>query len=176
LLFDSHNISFQEFEDLYDDRFVMARVHTPFPVSSTKESVANIGAMGEFKYVANDDPFDDSSSCFERTATQARDTLGQICSYATAHAAAHFRIHLFSLLVFPQYARLLFWDRAGVIVTHQIDLKKHASVLAEFFWRYQHMSRTQRGYDDSIEEISDAECAEILRAVPNALTLLEVNE
>ena len=120
----------------------------------------------------NSDPFDDNSPSFERTTAQARDTLGQICSYATAQ----FRTHFFSLLVFPQYARLLFWDRAGVIVTHQIDLMKEASVLAEILWRYQHMSRTQRGYDDSIKEISDAECAEIIRDVPNALTPLEVND
>jgi hypothetical protein len=29
-------------------------------------------------------------------------------------------------------------------VTHEIDLKKDALVLAEYFWRYQHMSRSPR--------------------------------
>ena len=128
--------------------------------------------MGEIKYSPGDDPFDDDSPGFERDTTQSRDTLGQICTYATAHAAAQFRTHVFSFLLFPKYARLLKWDRAGVVVTEKISLRENPSVLAEFFWRFQNMSRAQRGHDDTIREIS---VANVLQAVPGALSLLEVS-
>jgi len=155
---------------LYDDPFVQ------YNSNATSPSIQNVGLMGEFKLIPNDDPFDDDSPNFERTSSQARDTLGQICTYATAHAAAQFRIHVFSFLVFPRYARLLMWDRAGVVVTEKIDFKKDALVLAEFFWRYQYMSAAQRGSDETIWEISPSQRADILQAVPDALALLGAND
>src|SRR5271154_3156231 len=87
--------------------------------------------------------------------------------------AAQFRTHLFSMLVFPRYARLLIWDRAGVIVTEKIDLETKASILADFFWRYQNMSRAKRGYDETINEIP---VTNVVQAVPDALTMLEVDD
>jgi len=147
-LVDTHSTPFRSFDDteikpdicLYEDRFIQQQ----FPEPSKRE-LDLVGVVVEFKYAHSDDPFDDSSPGFERTTDDARKTLSQICSYSTAHMAAQFRTRVFSMLVFPQYARLLVWDRAGVTVTEKIDLVTNASVLAEFFWRYENMTPAERG-------------------------------
>ena len=112
--------------------------------------------MAEFKYSPADDPFKDSDPGFEHDSERSEKTLGQICTYATAHMAAQFRSHVFSLLVFPKYARILRWDRAGVIVTGKIDLEKsdEVSVLANFLWRYSNMTDTERGYDENVTRVT----------------------
>ncbi|KAF8525574.1 hypothetical protein BU17DRAFT_83855 [Hysterangium stoloniferum] len=60
----------------------------------------------EFKKAIVDDPFRDypfrNDGPFERTSDAARDTLGQITLYATAHQAAQVRTHVFFVLVFPK--------------------------------------------------------------------------
>ena len=73
------------------------------------------------------------------------DTLGQMTRYATAHLAAQFHTHAFSVLVFPKWARLMRWDRAGVVVSERISLNQ--SHLAEFFWRFNHADAEDRGHD-----------------------------
>ena len=52
----------------------------------------------------------DNSPTFERTVNQAQDTLGQIYTYTTAHAAAHWQLHthVFFILVFSLGLR---WSR-----------------------------------------------------------------
>ena len=149
-----------------------AFVEEQFSETQIWQDIDSVGMFAEFKFAASDDPFDDNSPGFERVSNQARDTLGQICSYATAHMAAQFRTHVFSMLVFPRYARLLVWDRAGVTVTEKIDLETSASVLAEFFWRYQNMSRAERGHDETVRTVS---ATEVEQVVPNALKLLGVD-
>jgi hypothetical protein len=56
---------------------------------------------------------------------------------------------MFSVLVFPQYARLLRWDRSGVIVTRSIPLNDR--YLAEFFWLYTRAADDVRGVDSSVK-------------------------
>jgi hypothetical protein len=76
----------------------------------------------EFKNAVGDDAFNDKGP-FEHNSTNARDTLGQVTLYATAHQAAQFRIHVFLVLVFPKYARFMRWDRSGVIVTERVPFQ-----------------------------------------------------
>ena len=83
--------------------------------------------------------------------------------------AAQFRRHVLSMLVFPRYARLLIWDRVGVTVTEKIDLETNASVLADFFWQYQNMSRTQC-YIGVIVIMGGSPISSILLGLPSSLT------
>ncbi|TFK62767.1 hypothetical protein BDN72DRAFT_736789, partial [Pluteus cervinus] len=78
----------------------------------------------EFKYSQTADPFSDTAEGFIHTTDLGMETLGQITSYATAHQAAQFRTHIFSLLVFKQSARILRWDRSGVVVTERFSLSE----------------------------------------------------
>jgi hypothetical protein len=103
---------------------------------------------GEAKYDPNDDPFRDVGT-FEHPSKPSTDAKGQITSYAVAQLAVQFRTHIFSVLVFPLYARLLRWDRSGVIVTRAIPLTDR--YLAEFFWRYTRAAEDARGVDSTVK-------------------------
>ncbi|KAF8889310.1 hypothetical protein BD779DRAFT_1520893 [Infundibulicybe gibba] len=125
--------------------------------SATLNDIKRVEIIEEFKYYDSDDPFDDTvGQPFERVTSSARDTLGQITQYATAHLAAQFRTHVFSLLVFRKYARLLRWDRSGVVVTEKINMtsrngttsKLHS--LCDFLWRFNHATPEARGVDTSV--------------------------
>ncbi|KAF8500704.1 hypothetical protein BU17DRAFT_72035, partial [Hysterangium stoloniferum] len=59
--------------------------------------------------------------------------------------AAQFRTHVFLVLVFPNYARFMRWDRSGAIVTEKVRLSNPSYV--EFFWRFNHASPAARGVD-----------------------------
>lgn len=104
----------------------------------------------EFKPAAGDDPFDDNSDNFERDTEGGKKTLGQIAVYATAQLARQFRTHVFSILVFPTYARLLRWDRSGVIVSGEIDLL-NTKVIPQFFLRLQRATAPMRGVDKTVK-------------------------
>ena len=173
---DTHATPFQTYEDreikpdvtLYQDRFQPATAG-----GSPAPAIDRVAIMAEFKFRVGDDPFDDTQPGFERTEAQGQDTLGQICSYATAQMAGQFRTHLFSLLIFPNYARILRWDRAGVIVTEKIDLLENSSFLAEFLWRYDHMTTVQQGFDEHVQPI---DLTYVEQTVPDAREKLDVDE
>ncbi|KAK0183660.1 hypothetical protein F5146DRAFT_1127193 [Armillaria mellea] len=52
-------------------------------------------------------PFDNDTLCGQRTR-------GQICAYAGATMALQFWTHLFTVVIFGSYARLLRWDRSSL--------------------------------------------------------------
>ncbi|PBK67855.1 hypothetical protein ARMSODRAFT_1085875 [Armillaria solidipes] len=56
-----------------------------------------------------DYPFDNGTLCGQRTR-------GQICAYAGATMTLQFRTHLFTVVIFGSYVRLLRWDRSSVIL------------------------------------------------------------
>lgn len=115
--------------------------------------IENVEIFHECKFKPKDDAFQDIGESFERHTIDARQTLGQIALYATAQMAAQFRTHIFALLIFPGYARLLRWDRAGVVVTEQIMYDKKC-IIPHFYWRYCHASAAERGLDTSVQPFS----------------------
>ena len=119
--------------------------------------------LHECKFVSSDDPFGNKGLNFERGTSAAHDTLGQITLYATAQMAAQFRTHVFSLFILPKYARLLRWDRAGLVVTERIPITKSESALAEFYWRYGHATAAVRGHDVTVERVLDPVEAKVFR-------------
>ena len=106
--------------------------------------------MIEAKFNQQDDPFEEvpTNKGFLCDSERARQTLGQVTSYATAHLAAQFRTHVFSILLFHKSARIMRWDRAGVIVSERIPLDK--SELAQFFWRFSNADAMERGHDPTV--------------------------
>ncbi|KAH9889873.1 hypothetical protein C8Q73DRAFT_793249 [Cubamyces lactineus] len=96
---------------------------------------------------------------FRRASKTSRflDDFGQQVVYATELCARQFRHCCFSVALFGCKARIMRWDRAGVIVTRQFDLHHNPEILCEFVWRYAHMSETQRGMDMTVVAASDAE-------------------
>ena len=115
-----------------------------------RADVESAELMVEVEFSEQDDPFEEvpTDNGIICDSDWAIETLGQLTSYATAHLAAQFRVHVFSVLLFRKSARLMRWDRAGVIVSERIRLDK--SVLAEFFWRFSNANAMERGYDPTV--------------------------
>ncbi|KAF8634183.1 hypothetical protein AX17_004274 [Amanita inopinata Kibby_2008] len=118
-----------------------------------KIDVSKIELFAEFKANRTDDPFVDiDPQTVEAGNNQARDTLGQLAAYATCHMGVQHRTHVFQILVVGSYARLLRWDRSGVVVTEEIPVKN--SALAEFLWCFSHLSDLERGWDTCVTKPS----------------------
>ncbi|GJJ15772.1 hypothetical protein Clacol_010050 [Clathrus columnatus] len=105
--------------------------------------------MIEHKADKKEDPFtDESEVSFVKESDRGKHVLGQTTVYATAHQASQFRTHAFSVLVFPTDARLLRWDRSGVIVTKAFPV--NSTEFVEFFQLYNEATPEQRGNDTSV--------------------------
>jgi hypothetical protein len=79
----------------------------------------------------------------------AKDTLGQITSYAAVQLSAQFRTHIYSILIVRNTARILRWDRSGTIVTEAFDYDQ-SPYLVEFFLRYSAAPAAMRGKDETV--------------------------
>ncbi|TFY64974.1 hypothetical protein EVG20_g5758 [Dentipellis fragilis] len=82
-----------------------------------------------------------------------KDTRGQITAYAAAMLELQFRTFVFSVLIMGDFARLIRWDRSGAIVTEAFNYQVDPEPLAQFLWRYNFLSRAQRGFDESVKAI-----------------------
>ncbi|KAH7890331.1 hypothetical protein F5I97DRAFT_1963927 [Phlebopus sp. FC_14] len=132
-----------------------SRVTTDF---STMESWV------EFKANANDDPFVDynvdkvpkdrnerntflKEFSFENDTVGAQQIRGQLTAYGLAHLGSQFRNFAFSVLIMGNQARFMRWERTGVVVSRRFNYIENPSLLADFFWRFSHLSPDQRGID-----------------------------
>ncbi|KAI0318552.1 hypothetical protein OF83DRAFT_1082844 [Amylostereum chailletii] len=89
------------------------------------------------------------SFVWEHQSKSGIHTRGQMFEYAAAIFASQHRVFFFSVLVMKDEARILRWDRAGVVVTEAFNWRETA-FLAEFLWRFDHMSPEERGYDMTV--------------------------
>ncbi|TFK67061.1 hypothetical protein BDN72DRAFT_771253 [Pluteus cervinus] len=108
----------------------------------------------KFKVSEDSDPFEGDYSKhipFERSTKAAQRTLEQISVYAIAQLAAQNRTHIFSLLIFPAYARFLRWDRSGVIVTNKIHFEDDGLLMIQFFQQLNNASPKIRGVDETVQ-------------------------
>ena len=99
-------------------------------------SQAQFHAWSEFfvesKYTTEDDPFlvppvaaelvgSNNSEHFLAHQTPHRShVLGQLGTYVAIHIDSQYCTHFFLVLIISQYARLMRWDRSGVIFTEPI--------------------------------------------------------
>ncbi|RPD57730.1 hypothetical protein L227DRAFT_577714 [Lentinus tigrinus ALCF2SS1-6] len=100
-----------------------------------------------------DDPFDDKADNFLPSSERRRRNLGQIMSYASTIFQSQHRKHQFSVVLLENMARIVRWDRSGVVATEKFNYREEPSKLGRFFWRLCHMSAVQRGHDTTVEEI-----------------------
>ncbi|KAI0066536.1 hypothetical protein BV25DRAFT_1912597 [Artomyces pyxidatus] len=113
------------------------------------------------------DPFrDPSPKCkdvkrwkFEASSEAADEVRGQIISYAKARFSSQFRTFSFSVVLMGTYGRLIRWDRSGAIVTERFEWSEQQDTLAEFLWRFTHLSEVERGRDDTVTTPSEEEIA-----------------
>ncbi|KAI8978317.1 hypothetical protein BD414DRAFT_538928 [Trametes punicea] len=81
----------------------------------------------------------------------AKKDFGQSVAYAVELCQRQHRCFCFSVAISGCYARLLRWDRAGIIVSESFDYVQLPQLLCEFFWRFGSVSDAARGYDMTVE-------------------------
>ncbi|TCD71125.1 hypothetical protein EIP91_012073 [Steccherinum ochraceum] len=108
------------------------------------------------------------NKCFDHVKSQlAKETRGQLASYATKQLAHQHRRFIISLLIVGKYARFILFDRGGALVTEHFNYIKKPELLAEFFWRYSRTSDHHRGYDLTAPLATPAEQAALEAAATN---------
>ncbi|KAL6305549.1 hypothetical protein BKA93DRAFT_749076 [Sparassis latifolia] len=87
----------------------------------------------------------------DRTHKHAEEALGRNVVCVIEACARQHRAFYFSISLAGSRARLIRWDRCGAIVSESFDIRAQPEPLCEFLWRYAHASKSQRGYDVSVE-------------------------
>ncbi|VDC01179.1 unnamed protein product [Peniophora sp. CBMAI 1063] len=85
-----------------------------------------------------------------KMSIQAR---GQFAMYSHMLFEAGHRVFGFGLVIMPLVARLLRFDRSGVVFSERFDWRGHWA-LPTFFHRYERMTRAERGWDTSVSRLS----------------------
>lgn len=135
-----------------------------YQASAPKKGLMDVSCVDiivEFKYETGDDPFrciEDNAEDFAATQA-ASNTLGQLTCYASAHLGAQWCTCVYSVFIVKDIARILRWDRTGMVVTGPITYNSDPA-LADFFWRYAHSDPAQRGMDETITIPTSAEVQE----------------
>lgn len=125
----------------------------------------------EFKRESTSDPFidNDDPECtepFEKLFDTTCATRGQMTLYSTRMQMYQFRTCVFSVGIFGRVARLFRWDRAGAIVSEPIKYSVEGNrELSEFFYRFNLMNPTQRGWDPTVCDATAEEAAAFTQAI-----------
>lgn len=143
--------------------------HSQDPFYSSEE-LGRAAKRRDEKVKASDDGTKVDPLSFERDSDEARRIRGQLAAYATESFVHQHRTHLFQLLIFGHYARFLFWDHSGAIVSDRFDYVADSKLLVKFIWIYNHMSEPERGWDPTATFASPEEEAVFNTAVTQFLT------
>ncbi|KAK0459074.1 uncharacterized protein EV420DRAFT_301893 [Desarmillaria tabescens] len=79
--------------------------------------------------------------------------FGQTSFYAVQMLANQYRDFAFSISMTDDTARLLRWDRSGVIFSEAIHYRKNPKPLCQFLWRFGNANSLQRGADMSVQQV-----------------------
>jgi len=124
----------------------------------------------EFKTGSDSDPFvdprllkkskvgDTFQNPFMFTSFKAQVVVGQIIAYATLVLSAQYHTHVFLVLVFKEYLRLIRWDHGGAVVTVPISHTKDPHLL-DFLIRFNNAGTQARGWDITVTTPSPTSAA-----------------
>ena len=70
--------------------------------------------------------------------------LGRNAHYAHEVLTRQFRICTFSLTISRRTARIMCWERSGVLVTEAFDYKTNPRILIDFVWRFVNATKFQQ--------------------------------
>ncbi|KAK0459079.1 uncharacterized protein EV420DRAFT_1642074 [Desarmillaria tabescens] len=94
----------------------------------------------------------------ERKKQRVIADFGQTAFYAVQMLANQFRDFAFSISMTDETARLLRWDRSGVIFSEAIHYRRNPEPLCRFLWRFGNANPSQRGADMTVHQcITEAE-------------------
>lgn len=147
------------------------------------------GLMVEFKKSLKYDPFytieelEASNTPRDKWRAAKSDdkslkVLGQLAHYASELFATQHRTHAFQLLIIGNFARYIYWDHSGAIVTERFDYTTAAGSkdLADFLWRFNHMTSARRGWNMTVSRPSSDEVDEFGRKVRDFIKRMEAKD
>ncbi|KAI9451868.1 hypothetical protein BJY52DRAFT_1124850 [Lactarius psammicola] len=133
---------------------VYAKTHKNRTLDSTSCSLAEL--FIKIKKSETSDPFNDDALLdtngklrFVKKSKEAQETIGQILTYVAFQMGSQYRTHTFFILITGMYARLLRWDRSGVIVSEQIEYDKQHHLFS-FFELFNTATPSILGWDESV--------------------------
>ncbi|KAG1738060.1 hypothetical protein EDD22DRAFT_923245, partial [Suillus occidentalis] len=91
---------------------------------------------------------------FESSNKQSISTRAHMVACTNAFFATQFRRFGFSILLCGSWARFMYWDRSGAVVSRRFQYTANFAPLAEFLWRLNHGSPGDRGVDVSVVPVS----------------------
>jgi hypothetical protein len=99
---------------------------------------------------------------FEFKRKLAHDGFCQHPLKDTEQMARQHRHLAFSVLIAQDYARFIRWDRSAAIVSRRFNYRNHPTIMAQFLWRFNHMTLlSQCGVDTTVSyDVSEAEIGE----------------
>lgn len=99
-----------------------------------------------------------SRTPFLRRTPSGRDAQAQLFNYVARIRAHQHRTHLYSIYVYRNKARIIYFDCGGCYVsTHfEYGTREH-DTLHRFFWRLARMTPRQQGYDTTVRLASEEE-------------------
>ncbi|CAL1710619.1 unnamed protein product [Somion occarium] len=105
---------------------------------------------------------------FLPTSVDATDIRGQMAEYAAEILVQQHRTHVFMIYVHKDRARLARFDRAGCVISDSFNLVTESKKLLNFVFRLGQMTRSERGYDDTVELASDMEVGLMKNHLPSS--------
>ncbi|GJE92084.1 hypothetical protein PsYK624_082370 [Phanerochaete sordida] len=111
------------------------------------------------------DPPSSSAPASAKPSDEAQAFRKAVTSHIQARYRLQHNIFLFHVVIFGRYARCLYYDRAGCVVTQRIDFVADPRPLSEFLWRFARMGDEQRGHDLTVTRAAAKEAAIFRRAV-----------
>ncbi|KAG1907433.1 uncharacterized protein F5891DRAFT_371966 [Suillus fuscotomentosus] len=91
---------------------------------------------------------------FESTDKRSISTRAHMVACTNAFFATQFRRFGFSILLCGSWARFVYWDHSGAVVSRQFRYTSNFNLLAEFLWRLNRASPGNRGVDVSVVPVS----------------------
>ncbi|EPS94720.1 hypothetical protein FOMPIDRAFT_1090499, partial [Fomitopsis schrenkii] len=91
---------------------------------------------------------------------------GQISRYAAKIMRRQFLSYCFTIFVCNNYAWLMRWDRAGLVISEPFDFIQQPQLLHRFLYRFACMTDIERGCDPTVQPAAKAEI-ERMRAFTN---------
>ncbi|KAI0077404.1 hypothetical protein K474DRAFT_1595971, partial [Panus rudis PR-1116 ss-1] len=99
--------------------------------------------------------------------------LEQLSTYLCAQFSRQHRMFTFSICIFGRYARFLRIDRSGIVVSEAFNYITNPRILADFLWRYNHLSVSKRGFDPYAQPARLSERRLLSRAITEYIYLTE---
>ncbi|KAI0645209.1 hypothetical protein C8Q79DRAFT_927439 [Trametes meyenii] len=99
------------------------------------------------------DPFDDTMESGEPNSDERRKVLGQVMSYACRVFKRQHRTHQFTLMMLGSSARIIRWDRSGVVATKKFNYMEEPEKLVGFIWVLARLPAEKRGIDPTVTRV-----------------------